>query len=85
MGAKLCAGTNPTPWITFRCIFINGSTNVDVGGEDGTDGSAECAKEEEEDDTYETTQCCCIQWRRRRRRKREKGSSTAVRSGEEQK
>ena len=58
MGAKLCAG-NDTPWITFKCVFINRSTNVDVGGADGTDGAQAV-----EDDTYEIRQCCCIQWRR---------------------
>jgi hypothetical protein len=54
MGAKLCAG-NDTPWVTFKCVFINRSTNVDIDGTDGADESDDRIK-----------QCCCIRWRRRK-------------------
>jgi hypothetical protein len=62
MGAKLCAG-NDTPWITFKCVFVNRSTNVDVGT-DGTDGAGKS------DDKI--GRFCCIQWRRHRKNAKEK-------------
>jgi hypothetical protein len=63
MLSKLCGGGD-TPWVTFRCIFMNRSSDVTVDHTDSGNGGAE----EEEEKDWEVKNCCCFAWRRRRRR-----------------
>ena len=49
------------PWITFRCMFINRSSDVAVDHTDGGSGSGDAEKD------WEMKNCCCFAWRRHRR------------------
>jgi hypothetical protein len=56
--SKLCGGGD-TPFVTFKCVFVNSSSNVEVVT-DRIDGE----NNEGEDDEYEykIRRFCCIQW-----------------------
>ena len=61
---KLCGGSD-TPWVTFKCVFVNSSSNVAVVT-DRVDGE----NNEGGDDEYEykIRRFCCIQWMSKKRR-----------------
>jgi hypothetical protein len=60
MGQKMCKGDDK-PWVTLKCIFVNKSTNVDIG--DYPDGAIDSEEIEN------TSGCCLLQCLRRKRRR----------------
>jgi hypothetical protein len=69
MGSKI-RKDGDTPWVTFKCIFVNKSNNVEVG--DFADGGLN----EEEEEIENTTGRCLLRKKRQKWQQEKKQMET---------